>query len=149
MEVILQQKVRNLGDLGEKVVVKPGYGRNFLIPARKAILATAGNIEKFETRKAELEKISAELLAEAQSRFEKLAQLTVVIPSKSGEEGKLYGSLGARDLANAITKAGVDVKKSEIRLPNGVLRQLGEYEIELQLHSDISVKIKVTVVPEV
>jgi len=148
MEVILQQKVRNLGDLGEKVVVRPGYGRNFLIPSRKAVLATEGNIEKFEVRKAELEKIATELLSEAQSRFEKLSQLNVVIPCKSGEEGKLYGSLGARDLANAITKAGVEVKKSEIRLPNGVLRQLGEYEIELQLHSDVSVKIKVTVIPE-
>jgi large subunit ribosomal protein L9 len=148
MEVILQQKVRNLGDLGEKVVVRPGYGRNFLIPSRKAVLATEGNIEKFEKRKTELEKIAKELLAEAQSRFEKLSQLTVVIPCKSGEEGKLYGSLGARDLANSITKAGVEVKKSEIRLPNGVLRLLGEYEIEIQLHSDVSVKLKVTVVPE-
>ena len=149
MEVILQQKVRNLGDLGEKVNVKPGFGRNYLIPTRRAVLATQDNIKVFEARKSELEKLAAATLVEAQERSEKLATLIVTIPCKAGEEGKLYGSLGARDLANAITKAGVKVQKSEILLPNGVLRLLGEYEIELQLHSDVNVKMKVIVTPEV
>ncbi|MFO7994802.1 MAG: 50S ribosomal protein L9 [Marinobacter sp.] len=148
MEVILLEKVANLGSLGDKVKVKAGYGRNFLLPYGKAVPATAENLKAFEERRAELEKVAAEKLAEAQTRGETLEGSSVTITSKAGEEGKLFGSIGVRDIADAITAAGTEVEKSEVRLPEGPIRVVGEYEIELQLHSDVSVVINLAVVAE-
>jgi large subunit ribosomal protein L9 len=148
MEVILLEKVANLGALGTKVNVKPGYGRNFLIPQGKAVPATKANLEAFEARRADLERQEAEILATAQARAEQLATLAVVIAAKSGDEGKLFGSVGTRDIAEAITTAGVAVNKLEVRLPNGALRNTGEYKIALQLHSDVMAEVALTVVAE-
>jgi large subunit ribosomal protein L9 len=148
MDVILLEKVANLGSLGDKVKVKAGYGRNFLLPYGKAVAATADNLKAFEERRAELEKAAAEKLAAAQARGEALEGASVTITSKAGEEGKLFGSIGVRDIADAITAAGTDVEKSEVRLPEGPLRVVGEYEIELQLHSDVTVHINLAVVAE-
>ncbi|WP_150912587.1 50S ribosomal protein L9 [Marinobacter halotolerans] len=148
MEVILLEKVANLGSLGDKVKVKAGYGRNFLLPYGKAVPATADNLKAFEERRAELEKAAAEKLAAAQARAEALNGASVTITSKAGEEGKLFGSIGVRDIADAITAAGTEVEKSEVRLPEGPLRVVGEYEIELQLHSDVSASINLAVVAE-
>ncbi|HET8802695.1 MAG TPA: 50S ribosomal protein L9 [Marinobacter sp.] len=148
MEVILLEKVANLGSLGDKVKVKAGYGRNYLLPFGKAAPATEANIKAFEERRAELEKAAAEKLAAAQARAEALEGAAFTISSKAGEEGKLFGSIGVRDIADAITAAGTDVEKSEVRLPEGPLRATGEYDIELQLHSDVEVTIKLTVVAE-
>ncbi|MDI9246204.1 50S ribosomal protein L9 [Marinobacter sp. CHS3-4] len=148
MDVILLEKVANLGSLGDKVKVKAGYGRNFLLPYGKAVPATADNLKAFEERRAELEKAAAEKLAAAQARGEALNGASVTITSKAGEEGKLFGSIGVRDIADAITAAGTEVEKSEVRLPEGPLRVVGEYEIELQLHSDVSVTINLAVVAE-
>ncbi|AHI31374.1 MULTISPECIES: 50S ribosomal protein L9 [Marinobacter] len=148
MDVILLEKVANLGSLGDKVKVKAGYGRNFLLPYGKAVAATADNLKAFEERRAELEKAAAEKLSAAQARGEALEGASVTITSKAGEEGKLFGSIGVRDIADAITAAGTDVEKSEVRLPEGPLRVVGEYEIELQLHSDVTVHINLAVVAE-
>lgn len=148
MEVILLEKVANLGALGTKVNVKPGYGRNFLIPQGKAVPATKANLEAFEARRADLERQEAEILATAQARAEQLATLAVVIAAKSGDEGKLFGSVGTRDIAEAITVAGIAVSKLEVRLPNGALRNTGEYKIALQLHSDVMAEVALTVVAE-
>lgn len=146
MEVILLEKMGRLGGLGDKVSVKPGYARNFLFPKRKAEFATAGNIAKFEARRAELEKAAAESLLAAQARADALKELTVSLACKASEEGRLYGSVGTKDLAEAITKAGVTVHKSEVRLPNGALRLLGDYEIAIHLHADVNATVKVTVI---
>jgi len=148
MDVILLEKVANLGSLGDKVKVKAGYGRNFLLPYGKAVPATADNLKAFEERRAELEKAAAEKLAAAQARGEALNGASVTITSKAGEEGKLFGSIGVRDIADAITAAGTEVEKSEVRLPEGPLRVVGEYEIELQLHSDVTVMINLAVVAD-
>jgi large subunit ribosomal protein L9 len=148
MEVILLEKIHKLGNMGEKVKVSPGYGRNYLIPQGKAAPATKGNLLEFEKRRAELEKLAKEAFASAQTRAAAIAELKVNIPAKTGEEGKLYGSIGTRDIANAITAAGQKVTKSEVRLPAGPIRQTGEYQIDLHLHTDINVKIKVIIVPE-
>ena len=148
MEVILLEKVANLGSLGDKVKVKAGYGRNFLLPYGKAVPATADNLKAFEERRAELEKAATEKRAAAQARGEILNGVSVTITSKAGEEGKLFGSIGVRDVADAITAAGTEVEKSEVRLPEGPLRVVGEYEIELQMHSDVSVLINLAVVAE-
>ena len=149
MEVILLEKNRNLGDLGEKVKVKAGYGRNFLIPQGKAVPATEANIKYFEERRAELEKAAADKLGAAQARADKLTELaSVTVPAKSGDEGKLFGSVGTRDIAEAITAAGVEVTKAEVLMPNGAIRATGDYEIDLQVHSDVTATIKVSVVPE-
>ncbi|MDX1598282.1 MAG: 50S ribosomal protein L9 [Marinobacter sp.] len=148
MEVILLEKVANLGSLGDKVKVKAGYGRNFLLPYGKAVAATAENLKAFEERRAELEKVAAEKLAAAQTRAEALEGASFTIASKAGEEGKLFGSIGVRDIADAITAGGTEVEKSEVRLPEGPLRVTGEYDIELQLHSDVTVNIKLVVVAE-
>jgi large subunit ribosomal protein L9 len=147
MEVILLEKVGGLGNLGDKVKVKSGYGRNYLIPYGKAASATAENVAQFEARRAELEKSAADRRAEADARAAKLAGLKITIPANAGEEGKLFGSVGTRDVAEAVTAAGVAVAKSEVRMPNGVIRTIGEFEIELQLHSDVSSTITVAVVP--
>jgi len=148
MEVILLQKVANLGSLGSKVNVKPGYGRNFLIPQGKAVPATKTNLEAFEARRAELERQAAEVLAAAQARAEQLAALNVVIAAKSGDEGKLFGSVGTRDIAEAISAAGVAADKLEVRLPTGALRNTGEYKIALQLHAEVTAEVAVTIVAE-
>ncbi|MBB5322713.1 50S ribosomal protein L9 [Marinobacter oulmenensis] len=148
MEVILLEKVANLGSLGDKVKVKAGYGRNFLLPQGKAVPATADNVKAFEERRAELEKAAAERLAAAQARAEALEGATFTITSKSGEEGKLFGSIGVRDIADAVTAGGTEVEKSEVRLPEGPIRVTGEYEIELQLHTDVAATIKLAVVSE-
>ena len=148
MQVILLEKIRRLGNLGDTVDVRSGYGRNFLIPQGKAVSATAANKAHFEARRAELEKKQAEVLAAAQARAAKLADLTVSIAAKAGDEGKLFGSVGTRDIAEAVSKAGVEVEKSEVRLPNGALRMMGEYEIELGLHTEVSATVKVVIVAE-
>lgn len=148
MNVILLEKVHNLGDLGEKVNVKAGFGRNFLIPQGKAVSATADNIAKFEARRAELEKAATEKLTSAEARKASLDGMSVTIAQKAGDEGKLFGSVGTHDIAEALTAAGVGVEKSEVRLPQGALRELGEYEIDIALHGDVVATIKLTVVAE-
>lgn len=148
MQVILLDRIRNLGDIGDKVKVKAGYARNYLLPQGKAVPATADNVVKFEERRAELQQKAAEKLAQAQTRGEALSALTVTIARRTADEGKLYGSVGTRDLADAITAAGVAVEKSEVLLPAGVIRQIGDYDIQVQLHSDVMVVIKVAVVAE-
>jgi large subunit ribosomal protein L9 len=149
MEVILLEKVANLGNLGDRVTVRPGYGRNYLVPGKKAVPATQENIEMFEARRAELEKAAADSLGAAQARAAKLAEVAeVTIGSHAGEEGKLFGSVGTHDIADAITAAGVAVEKREIRLPEGPIRQIGEHKIEVELHSDVVTEITVNVEPE-
>ncbi len=148
MNVILLEKVNNLGDLGEQVNVKVGYGRNFLIPQGKAVSATADNVAKFEARRAELEKTAAEKLTAAEVRKDALGKLTITIAQKAGEEGKLFGSVGTTDIASAITEAGVEVSKSEIRLPEGALRHIGEFEIDVEFHTDVIATIALEIVPE-
>ena len=147
MEIILLDKVANLGSLGDQVSVKSGYARNFLFPQGKAVPATEANIKVFEGRRAELEAKLAEELAAAQARAEKINALEpVVISSKAGDEGKLFGSIGTRDIADAVTAAGAEVAKSEVLMPNGTLREVGEYDIELHLHSDVFATVKLQVV---
>ena len=148
MNVILLERVNNLGDLGDEVSVKPGFARNFLIPNSKAVQANKANREYFEERRAELEKAANEKLTEAQTRAEGLADTVVTIMVKSGEEGRLYGSVGTQDIADALERDGKTVERSEVRMPEGVIRSLGEYEIALQLHSDVTVQIQVAVVEE-
>jgi len=149
MEVILLENVGSLGSLGDKVTVKPGYGRNFLIPQGKAVSATQENIAVFEARRAELEAAAAEALAAAEKRAAAIEALErVEIPATAGEEGKLFGSVGTRDIAEAITAAGVEADKSEVRLPEGVIRELGEYDIMVQLHGDVTANIQIAVVAE-
>ncbi|MDR6235006.1 50S ribosomal protein L9 [Pseudomonas oryzihabitans] len=148
MDVILLEKIANLGNLGDKVNVKGGYARNFLLPQGKATAATAANVEAFEARRAELEKQAAEKKAQADARAAKLAELTVTIAANSGDEGKLFGSIGTRDIAEAVSAAGVELDKSEVRLPNGALRNTGEYDIEVHLHTDVEATVKVVVVAE-
>ena len=147
MDVILLEKVGGLGNLGDKVKVKSGFGRNFLVPYGKAVSATAENVARFEAQRAELEKVAAERTAEAQARAEKLAGLRITIAANAGDEGKLFGSVGTRDIADAITAAGNAVSKSEVRMPNGVIRTIGDFEIALHLHPDITHTITDSVVP--
>jgi len=148
MNVILLEKVGKLGSLGDTVTVKSGYGRNFLIPFGKAVPANDANVAQFETRRAELEKAAAEKMAAAEARAVKLNDLAVTIVSKAGDEGKLFGSIGTRDIADAITAAGVEVAKSEVKLPEGSLRTVGDFEIAVQLHSDVTAIVKLAVVAE-
>ncbi|CAK4069764.1 MULTISPECIES: 50S ribosomal protein L9 [Vibrio] len=147
MQVILLDKIGKLGALGETVNVKSGYARNFLIPQGKAVMATKANVEMFEARRAELEAKAAEQLSAAEARAEKINALeAVVLASKAGDEGKLFGSIGTRDIADAITAAGVEVVKSEVRLPEGALRNTGEFEISVQLHSEVFATVTLQVV---
>ena len=149
MEVILLEKVRNLGALGDQIKVKAGYGRNFLLPKGKAVIASKENIAKFEERRAELEAKAAALVAEAKGRAEKLAALGgVTIAQRAGDEGKLFGSVAAGDIAEALSAAGVAVAKLEVLMPDGAIRHTGEYELDVQLHSDVVQTIKVVVVAE-
>lgn len=146
MKVILQEKIANLGNVGDQVTVKPGYARNYLIPNNKGVPASAENIAAFEKHRAELEKAAAEVLATAKARAEKIGKLEVKIEANTSEEGKLFGSIGPRDIAEAITKAGAEVAKSEVNLPEGPIREIGEYEITIQLHSDVGTTVKLKVV---
>jgi large subunit ribosomal protein L9 len=148
MEVILLEKIDNLGTLGDRVKVKPGYGRNYLLPQGKAAPATPENIAEFEARRAELEKAAAESLAAAEARRDRLTDMTLTITAKAGEEGKLFGSVGTSDIADAINAAGVEVERHEVRLPAGAFRQTGEYDVDLHLHSDVNVTIKLVIVAE-
>ncbi len=148
MEIILLEKIRKLGDLGEQVRVKPGYGRNFLIPHGKAVPATAENIEKFESLRVELEKAQQDALAVAKRRAEELSEFTITLARKAGSEGKLFGSVGASDIADAVTTAGVDISKHEVRLSSGPLRMVGEYQVDLHLHADVDVQITLIIEAE-
>lgn len=145
MEIILLEKVQNLGDLGDKVNVKPGFGRNFLIPTGKAVPATESNVAAFEARRAELEKAAAEKLTAAQARADKLADLSVTITRKASDEGKLFGSVSNIDVAEAVSAAGVEVSKAEVRMPEGAIREIGEFDIDIHLHTDIDSTVKVVV----
>ncbi len=148
MEVILLQKVENLGELGDKVAVKSGYGRNYLLPTGRAVPATKANQEVFEARRAELEKQEAGSLAAAEARKEKIEGMSVTVARKAGDEGRLFGSVGTADIAAACTQAGVEVAKKEVRLPEGPLHVTGEFEVELHLHSDVDATLKLHIVPE-
>lgn len=148
MDVILLEKIHNLGTLGDKVKVKPGYGRNYLIPNGKAVPATQDNLAKFEARRAELEKAAAEVLAAAQTRADKLKELKLSLARKAGEEGKLYGSVGTADIAEAAEAAGHELGKHEIHLPDGPIRVIGEYSIDITLHADVDCSISLEIVAE-
>lgn len=149
MEIILLENVAKLGELGDKVSVKAGYGRNYLIPQQKAVPATAGNVEAFEARKTDLMQQANEKLELAQARAEKIDALKISLTSKAGEEGKLFGSITVRDIAEAATSRGVEIEKSEVRLPEGPLRELGEYEVNVHLHSEVNAILKIAVIAEV
>ena len=148
MEVILLEKIENLGAIGDRVTVKPGYGRNFLLPQGKAKLATAANLKEFETLRAELEARAAAELADAQKRGEKVAASELVITAKAGGEGKLFGSIGTIDIAEAFAAAGIEVERAEVRLPDGPIREAGNHEITVHLHSDVDVDVTITVAAE-
>lgn len=148
MEVILLERVENLGNLGDKVNVKPGYGRNFLIPGGKAQAATADNVAAFEARRAELEKNAEEVLTTAEARKTALEAVKVTILANAGEEGKLFGSVGPADIASAVIAAGVDIEKKEVRMPEGPLREVGEFEVGIHLHTDINTSLTVIIEAE-
>lgn len=148
MEVILLEKVGKLGALGDRVTVKGGYARNFLLPQGRAVLANEANIAEFETRLAELEKAAQEQLDEATARAESLNGKTVAITAKAGDEGKLFGSIGTRDIAEAAEAAGLTLDKSEVRLPEGPLRMTGEHEVQCQVHAEVFATITVSVTGE-
>ena len=148
MNVILLDKVDNLGNVGDLVNVKPGYGRNFLIPTGKAALATADNLKEFESRRAELEKRAAEELNAAESRANLVRGMELIIPANVGAEGKLFGSVGPIDIEAAFEKVGVEVARSEIRMPDGPIHEVGDYELGLHLHSDVDVDFTLKVVAE-
>lgn len=149
MQVILLEKIGRLGNIGDQVEVKAGYGRNFLMPQGKAVPATRENIAMFEERRAELEAASAEKLTAAQGRAKLIEQIGEVrIAANASEEGKLFGSVGTREIAEAVTAAGQELEKSEVLLPEGAIREVGEYDIDLQLHSDVTTAIKLVVSAE-
>ena len=149
MEVILLENISNLGGLGDKVDVKAGFGRNYLIPQGKAVPATEANTAEFEARRSELEAAAAQALGAAESRAEAINALGLIsIAANAGEEGKLFGSVGTRDIAEAVAAAGCNIDKAEVRLPEGALRELGEYEIAIQLHGNVSAAVAIAVIPE-
>jgi len=148
VNIILLERIVNLGDLGDEVAVKSGFARNFLIPKGKAVRASKENRSVFEARRAELERVAQERMGEAQGRAAKLEGIVVTISAKAGDEGKLYGSVGTQDIADALVAQGADVAKSEIRMPSGVIRVVGEYSIDVHLHTDVNIAVKVVVVPE-
>jgi large subunit ribosomal protein L9 len=148
MDVILLQKVANLGAIGDRVKVKSGYGRNYLLPSGRATLATAANVARFEARRTELEKLAGEQLGGAQERAAALRDLRLSITAKAGSEGKLFGSVGTSDIAEACTAAGHRVNRSEVRLPTGPIRAVGEHQVTLHLHTDVEVTITVIIVAE-
>ena len=148
MDVILLQKVANLGKIGDRVKVKSGYGRNYLLPSGRATLATAANVARFEVRRVELERVAGEELGGAQQRAETLRDFRVTITAKAGSEGKLFGSVGTSDIAEACTAAGQKVNRNEVRLPTGPIRQVGEHSVTLHLHTDVEVTILVIIAAE-
>ncbi|MEX2327713.1 MAG: 50S ribosomal protein L9 [Pseudomonadales bacterium] len=148
MQVILLENVVNLGDLGDKVEVKSGYGRNFLIPQNKAVPATKDNVLAFEARRAELERIEGEKRAEAEARAKLVGGLDITLTVKAGDEGKLFGSITVRDIVDAAEKRGVEIDKSEVLMPDGPIRALGEYEIDAQLHAEVTATMKIRVIAE-
>ncbi len=148
MEIILLQKIDNLGAMGDRVKVRPGYGRNYLVPSGKAKPATPENIAEFEARRAELERTAAEALTLAESRAAQLADLAITVSARAGDEGKLFGSVGTSDIADAVCATGVEVERHEVRLPEGPFRLVGEYDVQLHLHSDVNVTIKLTITAE-
>ena len=148
MDVILLTKVANLGNIGDRVKVKSGYGRNFLLPKGKATLATPENVKKFEARRAELEKLAREQFQDAESRAARLKDFKLAITAKAGTEGKLFGSIGTADIAEACTAQGHKLARSEVRLPNGPLRTVGEHVVALHLHTDIDVQLPVSITAE-
>ncbi|WP_454782420.1 50S ribosomal protein L9 [Legionella sp. WA2022007384] len=147
MEVILLEKVRNLGNLGDKVNVKSGYGRNFLIPQNKAVFATPKNIELFEQRRVELEKKAQQSLAVAEQRAAKLNDTTIVINAMASDEGKLYGSVGVNEVKDALVEKGIEAVKREIVMPEGPLHSIGNFVVEIHVHSDVIAKLHVEIVP--
>ena len=148
MDVILLQKVANLGNIGDRVKVRSGFGRNFLLPQGKATLATPDNVARFEARRAELEKLAREQLASAEERAAAMKDFKLLISAKAGTEGKLFGSIGTADIAEACTRQGFKVERSEVRLTNGPLRMIGEHTVNLHLHADIDVPVNVSIVAE-
>jgi large subunit ribosomal protein L9 len=148
MEVILLEKVHNLGKLGDRVNVRPGYARNFLIPGKMAAPATEANVQRLEAMRADLEKAQAEALAKATDRAESIKGTEITIAAHAGDEGKLFGSVGTGDIADALTSAGKAVEKREVRMPAGPIRMVGDHEIELHLHADVDVTVIVHVVAE-
>ena len=148
MDVILLQKVANLGNIGDRVNVKSGYGRNFLLPKGKATLATPANVAKFEARRAELEKVAREELASAEARAAALKDFVLKIAAKAVNEGKLFGSIGTADIAEACTAQGHKISRAEVRLPNGPIRIVGDTQVALHLHTDVDVQLQVSVVAE-
>lgn len=149
MEVVLLENISNLGGLGDKVNVKAGFGRNYLVPQGKAVPATAANVAEFEARRADLEAAAATTLAAAEARAEVINALGLIsIAANAGEEGKLFGSVGTRDIAEAVTAAGAEIDKSEVRLPEGALRDLGEFEVAIQVHGDVFASVAIAVIPE-
>ena len=148
MQLILLQKVTNLGNLGDKVDVKPGYGRNFLVPQGKAVPATAANVAEFEAKRAEYEAKAKSIHDDAQARIAKLEGASVTLTANASTEGKLFGSVGPRDIAEALTVAGMPVEKSEVVMGEGPLRHIGEFEVVVHLHADAETTVKVIVQPE-
>lgn len=148
MEVLLLEKVQNLGNLGDLVSVRPGFGRNYLIPRGKAVPATKENREKFEARRAELEKALADAIAQAQARQQQIDGLVITIGRRAGDEGKLFGSIGTQDIVDAANEVNVVIKKNEVRMPMGPIRQSGDHEVDIHLHPDVNAKIVVRVVAE-
>lgn len=148
MEVILLDNIGKLGDLGDKVTVKPGYGRNYLVPYGLAVPASKENVEAFEAQRAELEAQAAERKREAEARAEQLNDIELSLVARAGDEGKLFGSIGPRDLADALAQAGIEVSKSEVRMPEGPIRATGEYDIQLHLHAEVDATIRIVVVAE-
>ena len=147
-EVILLEKVGKLGTIGDKVNVKAGYGRNYLIPNGKAVFATDANVAEFESRRAELEKAAADALAAAEARAAKLQDVAITIEANAGDEGKLFGSVGTDAIAEALESTGAEVVKSEVRLPEGALREVGEYEVDIQLHAEVTTTVKLSVIAQ-
>ena len=148
MEIILLEKIQNVGNLGDTVSVKPGFARNYLIPQGKAVLVTPANIAEFEARRAELEGQQADALGAAQARAQALAGLAITIARKAGDEGRLFGSVGTQDVADTITESGIEVQRSEIRLPVENLRQTGEYEVGVHLHADVEAVVSLMIEAE-
>jgi large subunit ribosomal protein L9 len=148
MDVILLQKVANLGNIGDRVKVRSGYGRNFLLPQGKATIATADNVARFEARRAELERLAREHLVGAEERAAAMKDFKLTIRAKAGTEGKLFGSIGTSDIAEAATNEGFKVERSEVRLPAGPLRTVGEHQLTLHLHADVDVPLHVLIVAE-
>ena len=148
MDVILLQKVANLGNIGDRVKVKSGFGRNFLLPEGKATLATPVNIAKFEERRAELEKVARDQLTSANDRSEALKEFKLTVRAKAGTEGKLFGSIGTSDISEALNRENFKILRSEVRLPNGPLRTVGEHIVTLHLHADVDVSLPVTILAE-